>query len=141
MISAQVGAGLPALTALAERVVLSSCNVLAPTRSSTFFHGAAVAATRRPAARAVFACPNATTLLSPFDGRAIPCLFEPTCPAGGALPAIQYAHGATRIYNAQTAFRQARVAEAAQTYPSCGRWPCPSWGPPTFLDPHVAHGE
>ena len=96
---------------------------------------------KKKPARAVFACPNGTTLLSPFDGRAIPCLFEPTCPAGGALPAIQYAHGATRIYNAQTAFRQARVAEAAQTYPSCGRWPCPSWGPPTFLDPHVAHAE
>ena len=34
--------------------MISTGNILAPTRSSTFFHGAAVAATRRPAARGVF---------------------------------------------------------------------------------------
>ena len=80
----------PAVDALVENYLLAACAALIPTRPSTFFSVAAVRASAREDVRAVVACPQAAAQASPFDGRPVPCLFEPTCPAAGAaLPPAQ----------------------------------------------------
>jgi hypothetical protein len=83
------------LDALADNYLLSTCQVLFPTVTSSFFDIAAVRASARPNERAVFVCHdddsrnnNKTSpgllpkseQLNPFTGKLQPCLFDPYCP-------------------------------------------------------------
>ena len=42
------------------------------------------------------ACPQAKKAINPFDGRPMPCMFDPTCPA--ALPDAQFERGSIGEY-------------------------------------------
>ena len=44
----------------------------------------------------VLACPQAKKAINPFDGRPMPCMFDPTCPA--ALPDAQFERGSIGEY-------------------------------------------
>ena len=46
--------------------------------------------------RDVLACPQAKKAINPFDGRPMPCMFDPTCPA--ALPDAQFERGSIGEY-------------------------------------------
>ena len=86
----------PALEALVENHLFSECSLLIPTRGSTFFNVAAVRATHRADIRDVLACPQTKKAINPFDGRPMPCMFDPSCPA--ALPDAQFERGSIGEY-------------------------------------------
>ena len=86
----------PALEALVENHLFSQCKFLVPTRGSTFFNVAAVRAMDRDDIRDVLACPQAKKAINPFDGRPMPCMFDPTCPA--TLPDAQFERGSIGEY-------------------------------------------
>ena len=64
--------------------------------ASTFFNVAAVRAMHRTEIRDVLACPQTKKAINPFDGRPMPCMFDPTCPA--ALPDAQFERGSIGEY-------------------------------------------
>lgn len=86
----------PALEALVENHLFSKCSLLIPTRGSTFFNVAAVRATVRGDVRDVLACPQTKKAINPFDGRPMPCMFDPSCPA--VLPDAQFERGSIGEY-------------------------------------------
>ena len=59
-------------------------------------HVAAVRATVRGDVRDVLACPQTKKAINPFDGRPMPCMFDPSCPA--ALPDAQFERGSIGEY-------------------------------------------
>ena len=97
-VSAQVEARVddPALEALVENHLFSRCAFLVPTRGSTFFNVAAVRATERADIKDVLACPQAKKAINPFDGRPMPCMFDPSCPV--ELPDAQFERGSIGEY-------------------------------------------
>ena len=61
-----------------------------------FFNVAAVRATVRGDVRDVLACPQTKKAINPFDGRPMPCMFDPSCPA--VLPDAQFERGSIGEY-------------------------------------------
>lgn len=86
----------PALEALVENHLFSACAFLIPTRGSTFFNVAVVRATVRDDVRDILACPQQRKAINPFDGRPLPCMFDPSCPA--VLPDAQFERGSVGEY-------------------------------------------
>ena len=56
----------------------------------------AVRATARADVRDVLACPQTKKAINPFDGRPMPCMFDPSCPA--VLPDAQFERGSIGEY-------------------------------------------
>ena len=56
----------------------------------------AACATVRGDVRDVLACPQTKKAINPFDGRPMPCMFDPSCPA--VLPDAQFERGSIGEY-------------------------------------------
>ena len=58
--------------------------------------GIGARATERADIKDVLACPQTKKAINPFDGRPMPCMFDPSCPA--VLPDAQFERGSIGEY-------------------------------------------